>query len=140
MRLAQYRVTTVKIITACWLFILQPIKAIRLVKHPVHVLLLEGTWLRCVFFRMTCRLGIFFFWWYGDWMLNFFYFLLGKILFFLTWPYIFFPYSTYMRVFNFRQIFKGKSHPRLICRLTYARKSMILFKLLTSHFSVINLI
>ena len=38
---AQYRVTIVKTITACWLFILQPIKAIQLVKSPEHAILLK---------------------------------------------------------------------------------------------------
>ena len=42
MRLAQYKVTTVKTIAARWLFILQPIKAIELVKHPVSAVLLQG--------------------------------------------------------------------------------------------------
>ena len=40
-RLTQYKVTTVKTIAARWLFILQPIKEIQLVEHPVHAVLLE---------------------------------------------------------------------------------------------------
>ena len=39
--LVQYRVTTVKITASCWLFILQPMKAIQLVKHPMLAILLE---------------------------------------------------------------------------------------------------
>ena len=43
--LAQYMVTAVKAIATHWLFVLQPIKAIQLVKHTVHAVLMErGTW------------------------------------------------------------------------------------------------
>ena len=105
--LVQYRVTTVKTITVRWLFILQPIKAIQLFKHLMHVILLEGARLRHIFFCITCRLGTFSFFWR--------YVCMQKKIFF-------FPYSTYIWIFNFRQIFDGKSYPRLIYGSTYTRK------------------
>ena len=95
--LVQYRVTTVKTIAIRWLFILQPIKAIQLLKHSVHAVLLEGVWLRPVFFRMTCRLGTFSFFWRYVWTLNSFFFSTWKNLIFSKLGQIsFFSYSTYI--------------------------------------------
>ena len=116
-RLAQYRVTTVKTIATNWLFILQPIKEIQLVKHPIYAVLLERGWLRRVFFHMTCRLEAFSLFWQYVWMLNLFFFLHGKIsLFTYLAKFLFFFNSTYIRDFNYRQIFEGKSYLRLIFR------------------------
>ena len=98
--LIQHRVATVKTIAICWLFILQPIKAIQSVKHPVCAVLLKGAWLRCLFLPHYLQIG------------NIFTLsatcLEAKFLFF------FFPNLTYIRVFNFKQIFWGKLYPRLI--------------------------
>ena len=91
-RLVQYTVTTVKTVAAHWLFILQLIKAIQLVKHPVHAVLLGGTWLRCVFFCMTWRSGTFSLFWRCVWMLIFFFFFfffffyMAKFHFLCIWP------------------------------------------------------
>ena len=90
--LAQYIFTTIKIITSCWLFILQLIKAIQL----------EGGWLRCVFFLMTCRLGTFSLYWWYVWTL--FFFLRGKILFFTYFKFtkfLFFFYFSTRLVYEF---------------------------------------
>ena len=94
MHLTQYRVTTVKIITSHWLFILQSIEAIQFVKHPVQAVSLECGWLRRIFFLITSRLGTFSFFWRYVWMLNFFsffstqqnfvFYIFGQI-FFATW-------------------------------------------------------
>ena len=113
-RLVQY-----KVIAVCSLFILQPIKAIQLVKHPVCAVLLEGA----CFFHLTCGLGKFLLFWLYVWILISFFSYLAKFhffhirtnfIFFIFGRISFFSYSTYIRIFNFRQIFEGKSYPQLI--------------------------
>ena len=90
--LIQYRVIIVKTIAICWLFILQHIKALQLVKHLVHAVLLEGAWLRRIFFRMICRLGTFLLFWQYVWTQNFFFFFSARqnFIFFHTRPNFFF--------------------------------------------------
>ena len=127
-RLAQYKVTTVKTIATCWLFILQTIKAIQLVKHQVGAVLLECRWLRRVFFQMIYRLGTFLLFGRYVWTLNFFFFLHDKFLFF-TYLAIFFFNSTYIWVFNFRQIFEGKSYTQPTFKSTYIQKYMVIYLL-----------
>ena len=124
--LAQYRITTVKTIAAPWLFILQLIKVIQLVKHLGYAVLLECGWLRHFFFGMTCRLGTFLLFWQCVWALNFFFFLHGKISFFTYLAKFLFFFFQVDSFFNFRQNFKGKSYTRLLSESTYIRKYTVI--------------
>ena len=119
--LVQCRITTVKTIAANWFFILQPIKAIQLIKHTVCGVLLEGmfcsTWLAD--WEHFCCFGDMF----GCWISFFFYLVKFCFFFFILGQISFFSYLTYTRGFSF---FEGKSYPLLMYELTYTRKCTVL--------------
>ena len=91
------------------------------------------------------KIGTFLLFWQYVWMLNFF-FLLNKISFFTYLAkFHFFLNSAYIRVFNFRKIFEGKSYIRLIIKSAYIREYIVFnilfhFKMLTEIYTLKNII
>ena len=59
----------------------------------------------------------------GRWISSFFY--MAKFCFLHIWPIFFFSNSTYIRIFNFRQILEGKSCIWLIFELTYIQEYIV---------------
>ena len=122
MHLVQHRVTTIKTISAHWLFILQPIKKF----NCLNTQCVQFYW-KARFFPYDLQIGDIFTLGNIVWMLNFFFSTGQNFIFFLLSQISFSFYSTYIRVFNFRQIFKGKSHTWLIFKSISIRKYTVFF-------------
>ena len=99
----------------------------------MHAVLLERGWFSHIFFPNYLKIGNIFaplamclganFFFYSAKFRFFYIFAFFTFCFF--YKFLFFFNSTYIRVFSFRQIFKGKSYIQLIFELTYIRECMV---------------